>query len=388
MRRIILLFSLILLILIPLPIRAQGGIEVKANIVGAILKPGEREYLPITVENKSEEEKTVELGINPPSLPGWDIWVEEKVRATKVFKVRIPPQDKIELLLNVRPGKEVEPGRYDFKVKLKYDGVEEIIPITVEVKGVPKGKGEIEVSTDWPALKGPSDATFEFRIDIKNKLGKDALFDLRAKAPEGWEVGFKPAWEDKRISSVRISDDSTKGIDVEVKPPLRASPGVYPIVVEVSSGDIKAEPLTLKVRITGTYELELTTPTERLSARATAGKENPLTLLLKNTGTADVSEIKIVGTGPSGWEFGFEPSEIDILRAGDKEPIHMNIAIPRDAIAGDYIVRVRADGYEASDDVELRITVVTPTAWGWVGLGIIIAVILGLFGMFAWLRRR
>ena len=387
MRRIF-VFLFLLLFLIPLSVRAQGGISLTSGILGAVLSPGEREYIPVVIKNNTGEGKSVLLSLKPERLSGWDISIEDRDRGTKVFKVWVEPHGSRELLFNVKPPRDAEPGKYDFVIKASWDGGEESLTLTVEVRGKAKGEGRIEVSTDWPDLKGPSDATFEFRIDIKNALGRDATFDLRAKYPEGWDVGFKPAWEEKRVSSVRIRDDSTKSIDVEVKPALKTSPGVYPVVIYVSSGDVKAEPLTLRVRITGSYELELTTPTGRLSAKATAGKENLLTLLLKNTGNAPVSKIKIMGTGPDGWEFGFSPEEIDLLNVGDEETIKMSVAIPRDAIAGDYAIKVYADGRETSDTVELRITVTTPTAWGWVGLGIIIAVILGLIGMFMWLRRR
>ena len=61
---------------------------------------------------------------------------------------------------------------------------------------------------------------------------------------------------------------------------------------------------------------------------------------------------------------------------------------PEKAIAGDYSITLNSDSPKANDDVELRVTVVTPTIWGWVGIGIVLAVIVGLALLFRQLGRR
>ena len=59
------------------------------------------------------------------------------------------------------------------------------------------------------------------------------------------------------------------------------------------------------------------------------------------------------------------------------------------ALVGDYSVGLMADGERSSSKtVELRVTVKAPTAWGWIGVGLIAVVIGGMGGLFAWLGRR
>ena len=48
------------------------------------------------------------------------------------------------------------------------------------------------------------------------------------------------------------------------------------------------------------------------------------------------------------------------------------------AIAGDYMVSVRADGDGASDNADFRVTVTTSTIWGAAGLGVIGAAVIVL----------
>jgi uncharacterized membrane protein len=55
---------------------------------------------------------------------------------------------------------------------------------------------------------------------------------------------------------------------------------------------------------------------------------------------------------------------------------------------GDYSISVNVEGEKASKIIEFRTTVKASAAWGWIGIGIIVAVIGGLFGIFRWLGRR
>ena len=62
----------------------------------------------------------------------------------------------------------------------------------------------------------------------------------------------------------------------------------------------------------------------------------------------------------------------------------------RKTIAGDYMVAISASpesGY-AFGNIDVRVTVLTPTIWGWVGIGIVVLVIAGLAVMFMRLGRR
>jgi len=61
---------------------------------------------------------------------------------------------------------------------------------------------------------------------------------------------------------------------------------------------------------------------------------------------------------------------------------------PTKTIAGDYNISLRAIGERASDNIELRVTVLTPTIWGGAGIGIAVAVIAGLAVLFKRLGRR
>jgi len=146
--------------------------------------------------------------------------------------------------------------------------------------------------------------------------------------------------------------------------------------------------IELKAIITAKYELQLDTPTGRLNTDATAGKENFMILVVKNTGTAEMEKITFSSEKPNGWLVTFIPDKIESLPALHQVEIKVNIKPPAKTIAGDYMVTLKASNKEAFDDVEIRVTVLTPTIWGWVGVGIVVVVIAALSGIFLFLHRR
>ena len=67
----------------------------------------------------------------------------------------------------------------------------------------------------------------------------------------------------------------------------------------------------------------------------------------------------------------------------------VNIKPPPETIAGDYQITLRASGSQAiAQDLTIRVTVESPTIWGWVGVIIIVLVIASLVVIFMRFSRR
>ena len=64
------------------------------------------------------------------------------------------------------------------------------------------------------------------------------------------------------------------------------------------------------------------------------------------------------------------------------------ITPPQNTIAGDYDINGTLNQKNASDFQKIRVTVQTPTVWGWVGILIVVGVIAGLGVIFRQLGRR
>ncbi|MDN5344928.1 MAG: hypothetical protein PWQ18_1041, partial [Clostridia bacterium] len=187
----------------------------------------------------------------------------------------------------------------------------------------------------------------------------------------------------KQIASLSLKPGQNQGLDVNVKPPQGVKAGTYNIPIQAASSSSKAG-VVLKVNITGTYSLELTTPDGRLNADALAGRESPVTLVVKNTGSADLTGITFAANAASGWAVTFKPDKIDLLPAGGSQQVTAFIKPSSQAIAGDYVVGLTANAQEASGTAEFRVGVRTSTLWGLVGVVLVLAVIGGV----AWIFRK
>jgi uncharacterized membrane protein len=304
----------------------------------------------------------------------------------------VPAGEDKTLTFEAAPGKDVKPGKYNFRIEAEAaDGQFKLAQdISVVVTSAEEKSDEdrgVKLTTSYPEISGPSDATFEFSVEVDSKLDKDAVFDLLSNGPKGWDINFKPAYETKYITSLRLKSNQNQTIAVEVKPAMMAAAGKYPINVRVSSGDAKGE-VQLAVVLTGTYSLEVGTPTGLLSLDARQGKPANISFYVKNTGSAANHNIKFMSFKPENWKVEFTPENIDVIEPGDLKQVEVTITPYEEALVGDYSISVNVEGEKASKIIEFRTTVKASAAWGWIGIGVIVAVIGGLFGIFRWLGRR
>jgi len=174
---------------------------------------------------------------------------------------------------------------------------------------------------------------------------------------------------------------------VEVTPDRLTTAGDYLIPVTISAGEAKTQ-AELTVIITGTYEIEAGTATGILSLTTEKGKAGKISIYVKNTGSASAANIEFLSVKPENWEVGFDPETIPTLAPGDLKQIELSITPAAEALVGDYAVGVAVKGEKSVDNLEFRITVKASAAWGWIGIGIIMLVIVGLFGLFVSLGRR
>ncbi len=285
--------------------------------------------------------------------------------------------------------KELPAGTYRFVIQAKNPQASAPQTSSLDVTVVEKEKAEekVSVTTSYPVLRGPSGTKFEFSLDARNDSDEDAVFNFKATAPEGWEVSFKPSYEEKQISSLKIESNMSKSVELEVDPAYNAEAGEYPINVQVQSPKAKAE-LELSVVLTGTYKIATATVNNLLSLTTYIGKEAIMDLYIQNDGSAPQEEISFLSFKPENWEVEFDPEKIQNLKPGEVKQVQVKIMPADEALVGDYSVAIRVEGEKATDDVELRITVKASTLWGWIGVGIILVVVIGLAVIFKILGRR
>ena len=368
--------------------RPARGVAIYSEFSGVVVPVGESVRMDLTVENKGRQDEVVALKIT--SIPkGWKASL--KGGSFTVTGVAVPEGKTRTLSFSAEPEKGVGPGTYDFGIEgVTTDGkLKANYSITVASRERSRlGTEDIQITTSYPVLRGQTDATFEFSLDVNNKMDADRTFNLAAQAPEKWEINFKPGYEQKQISSLRIRGNSNQTVAVSVTPPKDTTAGEYPILVRISSGESKAE-AKLMVVLTGIYKLEAATPTGILSTDAVTGKPTTVSLLVKNTGSAVNRNINLSSFKPENWKVEFKPEKLEALEPNQFKQVEATITPAATALVGDYSVGLMVDGEKSSSKtVEMRVTVKAPTAWGWIGVGLIAVVIGGMGGLFAWLGRR
>lgn len=145
--------------------------------------------------------------------------------------------------------------------------------------------------------------------------------------------------------------------------------------------------LTLEVAITGTFQMEVTTPKGLLSADITAGDTRRIDLEVVNTGSSELKDIQLSSRKPAGWELSFEPSKIASLKAGAAANVTAELKASPKALPGDYVVVMDAKTPEVTADAQFRISVKTPLFWGWVGVLVILAAVGGVYCLFRQIRK-
>jgi len=364
------------------------GIAVAPEYAGVIVPQGERVGVNLVLENRGPASDT--LLITLPEVPeGWNARV--KAHDYEVTGARVGAGESRSLTFEAVPGEGVSPGEYVFPIEARTEdgtlSASSRLRVTVEAGEEAVRPRGVALSTSYPVLQGPTGAEFEFSVDVENELDRDVTFNLRARAPKNWEVRFKPAYEEKFISSLRIKAGRSRSMGVEVRPDPAAEPGEYPVRVVVGAEQARAE-AELVVALTGTHKIRVGTADGLLSLNAEQGKTSTFSFFVENSGSAVQRSLRLLSFQPESWEVAFVPESIEDLAPGEIRQVEVKVTPSGQALVGDYSLSLSIRGQKVSDDLELRVTVRASSAWGWVGIGVILLVIAGLVLLFIRVGRR
>ncbi len=290
-----------------------------------------------------------------------------------IRSVYVEPEKDASVTLKLEPPTNVVAGTYRFVVLAQGEETTAELPLelTVQEKLPPRLTFEVEL----PTLKGKPSSTFRYNATLKNEGDEELTVNLLASAPPGFTVTFKLTGQE--VTSLPLEANESKRLTIEVRPYVDVPADAYPITVHAQGGEAEAS-LSLTAEVTGEPSLTVTAPDGRLSGRAYAGEETPLKVIVRNTGSAPARAVELSATEPSGWSVKFEPKQIDEIPAGEQVEVTARIRPAEKAVAGDYMVTVRARPKEStSASADFRITVLTSTLWGVVGIALI-AVAVGV----------
>jgi uncharacterized membrane protein len=292
---------------------------------------------------------------------------------------------KVSLDLRIDVPKDAQIATRTLTVKADSGNTHVALPLAVTLaKDLP---AKLSLQPQLPALRGSTRSSFDYTLSIKNDSGKKLLVSLAAQAPPNFDTSFTEAYGTQELSSIPVEAGKSKDVKLKVKPPEGADAGNYTVTAKVAAADATAS-TALKLELTGTPQLSLSGREGLLSARATAGQETSVPVVVTNNGTAPAEQVKMSGSAPNGWKVKFSPDTIARIAPDKHEEVQALLTPPSKAIAGDYVTSLKATAGSDSGNASFRVTVSTSTMWGVVGAGIIGAALLIMVGAVSRFGRR
>ena len=367
-------------------VHAAGGLSLSTEYPGVTITPGETLNITLTLTNTSGSPVNADVAI--ASLPdGWEGYLQGG--DYEVNEVHVgTASEGTQLTLHLTVPDSLEEGTYT--VQVDADVNEEIydsLTLSFEINEVNAGAGSF--TTEYPEQEGTAGTSFSFSTTLINNGLSTESYSLSSSAPSGWQVSFVPSDESTSVASIEVESSTSQGLTVEVVPPEGVEAGEYDISCSAVSA---SETLTtdLKVVITGTYGISLSTPDGRLSFDSQANKDTDVTLTVTNTGNEELQNVTLTSSLPSGWEVTYDVEDgiIDSIAAGSSAQVVATVTPSSEAITGDYVATFTAETDEATSSAEFRVSVKTSTLWGFVAVLIILCVAAGLVYVFRKYGRR
>ena len=386
MRCLIALLALVLALAGPTAVHAQEaprGLFLMTDYPAQTVRAGESATIRLKLTNAGLPPEPVALAVSGAPA-GWKI---DLLGGGQTVASAMPGVNQdVALQLRVEVPKEAQPGSHQITVSAKGPltrAPDLVLTLTVATEAPAK----LSLKSRLPSLRGTPRSTFEYTLTVGNDSGKDLTVALSAQAPANFQTTFTEGYGSNEISSIPVEAGQTKDIKVKVTPPRDVKAGDYPVLVRVSAEGATAD-LRVTLQISGQGRLALSTRDGRLSGEAEVGKPSTYTLVLTNDGTAAIDEVELSGTVPTNWKVDFTPKTIASIAPNEKKEVQVQVTPGDKAIAGDYVASFRAAGRGESASADFRITVLTSTLWGAVGIGIIAIALLVLLGAVARFGRR
>jgi len=313
-------------------------------------------------------------------------WTATLLGGGQPVAAAMPPSNgsvSLQLRLDVPAGAGT--GTQTLTVKADGSGHSLTLPIAVTLaKQLP---AKLKVESKLPDLRGSAKSAFDYQLTIKNDSGRNLVASFAADAPKNFETSFTEAYGSQELSSIPVDAGQSKDIKLHVRPPSTIDAGRYPVTVKVSADDASAD-TKLSVEVVGQPRLQVSGRDGLVSARAEAGTQSTIPLVVTNTGSAPADAITLNGSGPSGWKIAFDPKTIDRIAPGEAKEVQALITPTIKSLAGDYMVSLNAGARGETASAQYRVTVSTSTMWGMAGAGVIGIALIIMVGAIARYGRR
>src|SRR6185312_2734881 len=362
--------------------RDVKGLYLLTDYPAVTVRPGTTSTISLRLQNYALAPERLALTVS--GVPAG--WTATLLGGGQPVAAAMPATDQsVSLDLRLDVPKDAKIGTQTLTVTAQGSSAQVSLPVAVTLaKELP---AKLSLQPQLPELRGSSSSSFEYTLTIKNDSGKKELVSLAAQAPRNFDTSFTEAYGSQQLTAIPVDAGKTKDVKLKVVPPNTIDAGHYKVTARIGAEDAHAT-ADLKLDVTGEPKLELAGREGLLSARATAGAETSIPIVVTNTGTAPAEQVQLSGNAPSGWKVTFEPKIIDRIPPNQHKEVQALVRPTAKAIAGDYVTTLNASSRGENANTQFRVTVTTSTAWGIAGVGIIGAALLIMVGAVARFGRR
>jgi len=362
---------------------SEPYIELSTDYPAMTVKAGDSLTFDLILENQSGSSQ--EIVLNTTSIP--ENWTGSFSASSKEISIVHVKNDASNTSIDYALDIPLETADGEYEVILSASGAQISDTMTLRLKVASEEIGESSFEVEYPSQEGDADTTFSYSATLINNTLSQQNYSFATSAPQGWQVSIMPGGESTKVSALDVEARSTQTLDIDVVVPANVEAGEYPLSVTATSVNDKMT-IDMTATVTGSYELELSTPSGRLSFDSYANKESTVQLTLTNTGNTDLTNVNLTSSAPTGWTVRFANETIDLIEAGASMETTAYVTPGEDAMSGDYAATITAKNSNTSDKAEFRITVKTETIWGFAGIGIIVVMALVLMGVMKKYGRR
>ena len=358
------------------------GMFLLTDYPAVTVRPGTTTTVNLRLRNYALPPERFTLAVN--NVPsGWTVTLLGGGQPAGAAMVATNDSTTLQLRLDVPANAPM--GTQNLTVTAKGQSTELNLPVAVTLaKDLP---AKLTVEPELPSLRGTSKSNFEYQLKVKNDSGRNLVIALAAQAPQNFETSFTEQYGSQELSSLPVEAGQSKTVKLKVRPPSTIGANRYPVSVKATAEDATAD-ASVALEITGSPKLSMAGRDGVLSARAEAGKEASIPIVVTNTGTAAADEIELTSSAPSGWKVTFEPKTIDRIAPGANKEVQALVTPPEKAIAGDYAPTFNAAARGETANTQFRVAVGVSTMWGAIGIGIIAIALLIMVGAVARFGRR
>ena len=358
------------------------GIFLLTDYPAVTLRPGATSTVNLRLQNYALPPERLALSV--AGVPSG--WTATLIGGGQPVAAALPATNaSVSLELRLDVPKDAPVGTTNLTVNAQGPTANVSLPIAVTLATDLPAK--LTLNPQLPELRGTSKSSFEFQLAIKNDSPKKVVVSLSAQAPQNFDATFTEQYGSQELNALPLDAGQSKDVKLKVRPPNTVAAGKYKVAAKVTADDTTAT-AELVLDITGQPKIDIAGREGVLSAKASAGQEASIPVILTNSGTAPAEQIELSGSVPPGWKVNFEPKTVDRIAPNENKEVQALVTPAPKAVAGDYVTTVRAAARGESASQSFRVAVTTSTIWGIVGIALIGGALLVMIGSVVWFGRR